>query len=557
MVVERGGFSSGPRATVPYWATGLDESVLIQPVSAPNPKLNNSTFSVAVPAVVGGGSIVNGMAYMRGSREDYDSWEALGNPGWGWNGLLPYFRKSTTFAPPAPAIAARWNMTWDLSVYDQSGRGPLRATIPNFQYPDVAAFWAAWNQDPDVLKQRDIGAGLGPGSYWTPSSIDTRDSTRSSARKAYFDPAQARPNLQLLTGHTVDEILFQGLVATGVRIKSRANNSTSSVFARKEVILAAGAVQTPQLLQVSGIGPRKVLQAAGIVVRKDLAAVGANLQDHATAIMIHALATPSFPSPETIANNATYNATVWAEYFANRTGPIAAGSGSMAVLLSLNQLATGLGSTIANKLTSQNAREFLPSAYDDSGLLRGFVAQRNLLARQLTSGRTAASSFPFPGSGLAPAVMLKPTSRGTITLDPANPHGLPVVQFNTLLNPIDADVILAMVKHARAFWQGPGLRAALNPLEILPGPQFQSDAEIMTALTTNGVLWPSLAHPSGTCAMMPADLGGCVGPDLRVYGVKNLSVVDASILPMIPSAPLQATMYGVAEKAADVIRARA
>jgi choline dehydrogenase-like flavoprotein len=130
-----------------------------------------------------------------------------------------------------------------------------------------------------------------------------------------------------------------------------------------------------------------------------------------------------------------------------------------------------------------------------------------------------------------------------------------VVQYNTLLNPVDADIILAMVKHARSFWGSPRL-AILGPVELLPGQQFQTDDEIMAGLIQHGVLWPSLAHPSGTCAMMPEGLGGCVDPTLKVYGFGKLSVVDASILPMIPSAPLQATMYAVAEKAADLIKSR-
>lgn len=117
---------------MPYYANELDTSVLMPPVSAPNAKLNNSISEVVVAAVVGGGSVVNGMGYNRGSKADYDGWEALGNPGWGWKGLLPYFRKSTTFAPPTASAAAQWNITWDSSVY---GSGPLRTHIPSFNIP--------------------------------------------------------------------------------------------------------------------------------------------------------------------------------------------------------------------------------------------------------------------------------------------------------------------------------------------------------------------------------------------------------------------------------------
>ena len=163
---------------MPYYANELDTSVLMLPVSAPNAKLNNSISEVVVAAVVGGGSVVNGMGYNRGSKADYDGWEALGNPGWGWKGLLPYFRKSTTFAPPTASAAAQWNITWDSSVY---GSGPLRTHIPSFQYPDIAAFWDAFRHETGVTTSLGANTGVGTGTFWTPSTIDARDMTRSTA----------------------------------------------------------------------------------------------------------------------------------------------------------------------------------------------------------------------------------------------------------------------------------------------------------------------------------------------------------------------------------------
>lgn len=542
---------------MPYFANELDTSVLISPISAPNEKLNNATSAVAVPAVVGGGSVVNGMGYNRGSEADYDAWEALGNPGWGWKGLLPYFKKSTTYNPPTAEAIAQWNITQDPSAY---GDGPLRTHIPSFQYPDIAAFWRAFRADPAIVTPPDNNLGRGSGAFWVPSTIDARTMTRATARSAYYDTVNAtRSNLQLLTGHTATQILFssQGpLTARGVRIVSRATNTTRDVFARRDVILAGGAIMTPHLLQVSGIGPRSVLQAASIPVKRDHPAVGANLQDHATTLAIFAVSNQTFPNPDSLTTNATYNASAWAEYESNRTGPIAAASASTILYFSRPDLDTpAAAASLASRLLAQNPADHLPELYQSNpALVRGYTAQRSLLAAQFKISTAAVVAHPLRGNGFTPSPLLKPLSRGTVSLNPANPHDLPVVSFRTLSNPIDGENVVAIIRRLRRVWASPEL-AYLSPVEVVPGASEQTDEQILAALTGNPlVFWPSLAHPSGTCAMMPERLGGCVGSDLKVYGVRGLRVVDASVMPMIPGAALQATVYAVAEKAADVIK---
>lgn len=203
------------------------------------------------------------------------------------------------------------------------------------------------------------------------------------------------------------------------------------------------------------------------------------------------------------------------------------------------------------------------------------------------STASAITTTPFKGNGLSPAPFLKPLSRGTVTLnpelaDPGDERGrgkgkgqgngkgkspnsgstgpgvnpLPLVQYNTLQNPLDSELILSIVRHTRKFWTtNPALTTTFNPVELLPGPQYQTDAEILEKLKTDrGIFWPSLAHPVGTCAMMPEGKGGCVDAELRVYGVGGMRVVDASVMPLIVGTALQATVYAVAEKAADLIK---
>jgi choline dehydrogenase-like flavoprotein len=560
LVIERGDFDNKPEAIIPYYANALDTSVLMRVPSAPDEKLNNLTYSVAAAAVVGGGSIVNGMGYNRGSKADYDGWEALGNPGWGWAGLFPYFVKSTTFIPPSPHATAQWNITWDASAY---GNGPLHLHIPNFQYPDVATFWDAFRNEPGI-EVTGGGSNLGAttGAYWNPSNIDARDMTRSTARKAYYDTVNAtRTNLHLLRGHTATEILFapgKQLRANGVRIVSRLDNTTHDIYAKKEVILAAGALMTPQLLQASGIGPAAVLKASGVQVRKDMPAVGANFQDHPTIFITYALANQSFPNPGTITKNATYNATVWDEYFTNKTGPIAASTATTILYFTRPQLQSqAAAAELVARLLAQEPAQYLPSSYGASGaLIRGFEAQRAVLAGQFNSSSSAITMWSVGVSGGSAASLYKPLSRGTVTLNPSDPDGLPIVTYHTFMNPVDSENVIAIFRRLRAFWQNPAL-ARLGPSEVAPGPQFQTDNEILTELTTNhALLRPTLAHPSCTCAMMPERLGGCVSPDLEVYGVRDLRIVDASIMPIIPAGGLQGTVYAVAEKAADLIKKR-
>ncbi|KAK4244850.1 pyranose dehydrogenase 3 [Corynascus novoguineensis] len=576
LVIERGDFDDKPQAIVPWYATQLDTSVLIRPESAPDPGLNNTTYKVAVAAVVGGGSVVNGMGYGRGSKADYDAWEQLGNPGWGWDGLLPYFIKSSTFTPPSPDVVRHWNVTWDSSVY---GNGPLHTHIPDFQYPDLAVFWDAIRQQPGINLPPGANAGEGIGAFWAPLSVDERTMTRATARSAYYDPVNAtRSNLRLVTGQTATEILFhpgKPLRAKGVRIVSRSDGTAWKAYAKREVILAAGAIQTPQLLQASGIGPASVLRAAGVQVKKDLPSVGANLQDHPTAILLFNLSNQSFPNPDTILANTTYNATVWAEYLANKTGPIATAPNSPVVYRSLADLypaSPDAAASVATRLLAQDATAYLPDIYRTSpSLLRGYLAQRAILAAQFASGASAVTTTPYVGNGVVPAALLKPLSRGTVTLAPLSaPNtttmqegGLPTVQFNTLQNPLDAETVLAIVRAARAFWSpttpgGAVLTSALGPItETQPGAAFQTDNELLTRLRQDRAFFrPSLAHPSGTCAMMPEEVGGCVDTELRVYGVPGggLRVVDASVMPLIVGTALQASVYAVAEKAADIIK---
>ncbi|KAF3029630.1 hypothetical protein E8E12_000135 [Didymella heteroderae] len=550
LVLETGQITEDINTIIPTLGNNINSATQYTLKSAADKELESLLVPVLIGKVVGGGSVVNGMAFDRASAADYNAWERLGNPGWGWNGLLPYFKKSTTFTPPT-LTGSEFNITYDASYYGTSG--PLQASFPNFEFPDVKTMWEAYRSE-GYTSPREHAAGEAVGMLWIPTSLDPKTQTRSDARRTYYDSAKNRANLKLITGVSATEILFDGLTAKGISFTNIANSKSSKVYAKREVIMAAGSVFTPHILQLSGIGPADVLKAAGIKVKKDLAAVGANLQDHPNANVMFSTSNLSIPNP-LFSTDPEQNATAWAQYYANRTGPVCQSHGSSLAFLPLKNI-TSNWKSIVTTIKGQKTSDYLPAAYkNDAKLLRGYEAAKQITAELLSGTKAAAAEFPMNAFGLAIAAIQRPLSRGYVALDPKDPKGNPIVQFNTFQNPADRTMLLEAVKWIRRHWQSPVLQR-FSPVEVSPGAAAQTDDEIIHGLLEQGALTATFAHQSGTCSMLPEKYGGCVSSDLRVYGMKKLSIVDASIIPLIPATHLQATMYAVAEKAADLIKAR-
>lgn len=558
LVIENGYVNDDITTQVPHYANTINKPLMYDITSAPDANTGGKTYPVYVGNVVGGGSVVNGMAFDRASAEDYDAWEQLGNYGWNWNSLLGYFKKSTTFTPPSAANVKEFGITYDASYYGTNG--PLQASFPNFEYQDTKNMWAAMKAE-GVPRPREHASGDAVGAFWIPTALQPKTQTRSSAKNAYYDSVKSRSNLVLATGKTVNEILFDQSIfsfltprANGVQYVSRSDQSVGQVYASREVIMAAGAVFTPQLLQLSGIGPRDVLQAAGIRVRREMNAVGANMQDHPNANVFFDLQNLN---PVNVFSGADpkANASAWNDYRTKQSGPLTQAHGSSLAFLSLRSI-TDKAAQIVQTVKTQNLLNVLPNIYGkDQNLLRGLLRQRDIIANLHASLNVAVGEIPMAPFGLAISALQRPLSRGTITLDPNNKYGPPIVQFNTFQNPVDRQILVEMVRWTRRHWARKEL-AMYSPIEISPGPQFQTDDEIIDALIQQNGLSASFAHMSGSCSMMPEYLGGCVASDLTVYGIRGLSIVDASIIPMVPATHLQATMYAVAEKAADLIKMR-
>lgn len=536
---------------------GVNARFLYSVVSVPQVNLRNHTSPVLIGKVVGGSSAVNAMMTVRGTAEDYDRWGQLFGPGsdWSWKGLLPYFKKALTFVPPDAAVTQSANITYNTEFWGNTSG--VYAGWPSFQYPVTTVQFDAFRGMPGVEYPVDSGSGK-PGVYWYPTFMDPKTVTRSYARTGHYLNVK-RANYQLVTGSKVNRILFDGTSATGVSfIPPASTNSTRpatsqamtaiTVRAKKEVILAAGAIHSPQILQLSGIGPAKSLAAANITTLVDLPGVGQNFQDHPMiSVTIQLRNLTARPSQADMLSSPSFRSwaeTVWA---ANRTGPYSIATGNAAAWLPLPVI-SNRSAALADALEAQDHAAYLAPG-TDAAVAKGYAAQMRLLAAAMRRNDTAFYNAVLsggPANGIV--VDLHPLSRGTVSLDPADPSGRePLVDYRALANPLDAAVMAEIIRFTRrAHFDNPRVAATMRPLELAPGPAVVSDDALAKYLADT--LSPSEYHPVGTCAMMPRELGGVVDEALRVYGTQRLRVVDGSIMPTLPGANTCQTVYAIAEK---------
>ncbi|KAI4944640.1 hypothetical protein J4E91_008645 [Alternaria rosae] len=506
----------------------------------PNAGLNNDTTSPLAAAIVGGSSAVNGMFFDRGSAADYDAWETLGNKGWGFRNLLPYFKKSVTFTPPSEEVAKKYNYTWDVdAVYGEHGE--TQVSFPPYQFPGQNCLWDAWREI-SVEKPKEAADGDAIGSIMAPSALDPVLRTRSYARTAHYEPYAKTGNYHLLTGYQVTEILFKEggeLEAEGVSMVKVGSTDRSFVKARKEVVIAAGAIWTPWLLQRSGVGPKSVLEEAGIAVKKHLPGVSANFQDHPFGGSVWNWTTnPYFPTAGALATNQTFYAEAEKDYTQSREGPLTTSRGNQAAFLSLKTVDPEGWQALFN--TMQRS-------------WRGAKAIHNITAQYLARDDAAASEFTFGEGPIGSAAIMRPLSRGTININLADPASGPLVDWRTFSNPLDIKVAVQMVRFSRRFNTLSSF-SGLGAVELSPGSNVMSDAVIERYLRRT--MDPTFVHMAGTSSMLPEELGGVVGTDLKVQRVGKLSVVDASIVPYLPATHLCTTVYAIAEKVADAMKAR-
>jgi len=503
LLLEAGGWDRDPWIKIPLgWGMILRKRLHDWGYFAePDANMGGRRVECARGKVVGGSSSTNAMAYVRGNRSDYDRWAASGLASWSFDQVLPYFRKQERWEEGANAY--------------RGGDGPLDVRRSRYQDPLVEAFLAAGRAAGHPLTD-DYNAEQQEGFARVQSTI--RNGRRCSAADAYLRPALRRANLRVETKAMAMRVLFDGTRATGVEYLQKGQRKTAQ--ATREVLLAGGVINSPQLLMLSGIGEPEQLAEHDIAVRVPLAGVGKNLQDHVIGLV---------------------------QFRRKEPGPFRAHMRLDRIMLNL-------------ALTYFFGRGFssdLPSGYiaflkSDPALPAPDIQILSNLVPFLSWPYLQPFRTPFPDSFSMLPVLLNPESRGEVRLASADPLAAPRIIQNFLSTDRDRRILRQAVKLAREV----GRQAPLRPFvaeELDPGPGRQSDAEIDAHIREKGI---TSHHPLGTCKMgLPGDETAVVDEELRVFGTSGLRVVDASVMPDLIAGNINAPVMMIAEKIADAIRA--
>lgn len=469
----------------------------------PEPQMNGRRIYWPRGRTLGGSSAINGLIYIRGQREDYDHWAALGNAGWGYDQVLPYFIRSEGNQRGADAF--------------HGASGPLKVSDIAAGHELIEAFIAAAQQT-GVPRNADFNGAVQQGAGYY--QLNTHKGLRCSSAKAYLGPARRRPNLRIETGALATQLLFQGRRAVGVSYRQAGALKTARC--RAELLLAAGAIGSPQLLQLSGIGPGALLERFGIAVLHALDGVGENLQDH-LQIRLGYECTRAITTNDQL-NSWRGRVAIAMAWLLQRSGPLALG---------INQ-----GGCFMRALKGADGRA--PAARPD---IQFHVAT---LSADMAGGKV----HGYPGFTIS-VCQLRPESRGQVRIRSHESADPPAIQPGYLGCELDRATAVAAVKAARTIAGAPALRPYVKR-EVKPGPGVLSDAELLAFCRSEGA---TIFHPAGTCRMgLGQDRLAVLDTRLRVHGVAGLRVIDCSAMPTLVSGNTNAPVVMMAEKAVDLIR---
>ena len=466
--------------------------------SEPEPELNNRTMYQPRGKVLGGTSSINGMVYMRGNPADYDEWRQRGCTGWDWDSILPFFKKAED---------------QERGPSETHGvGGPLRVSEHPVRW-ELAEHWVAAAIEAGMPANDDFNNGTQDGAGHFQCTM--KQARRWSTAAAYLGQAKHRPNLTIATEALATKILFEGTKAVGLQYRQRGVPQEARV--RGEIIVCGGVYGSPQLLQLSGLGPGDLLQQHGIPVVRDMPGVGNDLQDHFYVRLAYRCTQPM--TLNDVGNSFVRRTAAGIQYFLTHSGPLAS-----------NGICAG------------------GFAKSDERLARPDI-QLNFSTWSFQGrDRRGALPHPWPGFSIS-AVHLRPDARGHVRIKSPDPSAAPSILFNFLKTRYDLDALRAGMRLVRKITEQPAIAPYVAD-EILPGRAVNTDDEYEAAIRANGL---SNLHPVGTCHM-GVDVNAVCDPRLKVNGVDGLRVVDASVMPCVPAGNTNAPTIMIAEKAADMIK---
>jgi choline dehydrogenase len=459
----------------------------------PEAALNGRTLNYPRGKILGGCSSINGMIYMRGQAADYDGWRQAGNVGWGWEDVLPFFRKSENYHGGSDAL--------------HGSGGEWRVERQRLSWPILDAFRAA-AEELGIARTDDFNGGTNEGSGYF--EVNQKEGMRWNTSKAFLRGISRRKNLRIVTGAETETLDFDGRRVTGVVF--RRADGLHRVAAR-ETILAAGAINSPKILELSGVGRADLLSPLGIDMRHPLPGVGENLQDHLQIRTVFKVANAATLNQRF--HNPFSRAAMIVEYALRRSGPLSMAPSQLGIF------------------ARSDPRHETPDL--------------EYHVQPLSTDRLGEPLHRFPAVTVS-VCNLRPQSRGTVHMESADPRAATKIRPNYLSTEGDRSVAVASIEHARRLMKTRAI-ARFAPEEMLPGPQFAGHGELIQKA---GDIATTIFHPVGTCKM-GSDTMAVVDSRLRVHGLGDLRVVDASIMPTIVSGNTNSPVIMIAEKAAEMI----
>ncbi|KAI1116734.1 oxidoreductase [Nemania sp. NC0429] len=572
LVLEAGlDHSDDPRVKIPtFYAALLGTDVDWGFRTVAQERLKGRSISLNQGKALGGSSVINAQVFAPPTQAVIDEWAELGNAGWNWDAISPYYTKTFT-SPHTPDEHRKMLGVDSWSPGDIITSGPVQLSYPgNPQHP-IRKIWAETFEKKGHLMNTDPWVHASVGSFSNLASIDPENRERIHAAKAYYSPVKGRQNLHVVLGAHVQKILFADGQAqpTAIGVQYRHGDIIQVALAQKEVIISAGALQSPKILELSGVGNADILKQHNIEVIKDLPGVGENLQDH----LVCDISFAAVDEMETLDPLARQEPKALEEamlsFTQNHEGLLtSSGIMTYAYLPIINSL-EGMDRDTLVKMIESNRPAVSSQPETIKARMYYDILERTLLDRNRPSGayltaiaQNTIAPDPItgqptplqPGKHLTIATILaQPLSRGTVHIVSNDPAQAPEIDPKYLSNPLDVEVFAQHVMYIESIANSAPLSGLLKqPLQPSTPLAHMTDLSAAKGYMESRTI--SMWHPAGTCVMLPEQIGGVVDHHLRVHGVGNLRIVDASVVPLLPPGNLQSTVYALAERAADLIK---